>query len=108
MKISPTPVVSDADVVIHLSKLIKLSLLQSLYTEVAVPEYVKSEILNKNNVEIENAIKSFLRVFKTDENTAKAIAQEHGIHIGESHVKIPGEELKASLPRTIYAGVGAG
>ena len=44
MKISPIPVVSDSDVIIHLSKLEKLYLLQSLYTEVAVPEYVKSEI----------------------------------------------------------------
>lgn len=97
MKISPTPVVSDADVIIHLSKLEKLSLLQTLYNEVAIPEYVKSEILNKDNADIENAIKSFLRVFTTDEIAAKAIAQEHGIHIGEAHVKILGEELKASL-----------
>src|SRR3989337_3190245 len=79
MKISLIPVVSD---------------LQSLYTEVAVPEYVKSEILNKKNAEIQNAIKSFLRVFATDENKAKAIAEEHGIHIGEAHVKILGEALK--------------
>ena len=97
MKISPMPVVSDADVIIHLSKLDKLSFLQSLYTEVAVPEYVKSEILNKNDAEIQNAIGSFLKVFATDENKAKAIAQKHGIHIGEAHVKILGEELKAFL-----------
>lgn len=97
MKISPIPVVSAADVIIHLSKLEKLSLLQSLYTEVAVPEYVKSEILNKNNAEIQSAIDSFLKVFATDENKAKAIAQEHGIHIGEAHVKILGENLHASL-----------
>ena len=50
MKISPIPVVSDADVIIHLSKLEKLSLLQTLYTEVAVPEYVKSEILNMESI----------------------------------------------------------
>jgi len=50
MKISPIRVVSDADVIIHLSKLEKLSLLQTLYTEVAVPEYVKSEILNMESI----------------------------------------------------------
>lgn len=60
-------------------------------------EYVKSEILYKNDAEIQNAIKSFLRFFATDENKAKAIAQEHGIHIGEAHVKILGESLEASL-----------
>lgn len=97
MKISPIPVVSDADVIIHLSKLEKLSFLQSLYIEVAVPEYVKSEILNKNNAEIQNAITSFLRVFATDENKAKAIAQVHGIHIGEAHVKLLGEKLQATV-----------
>jgi len=97
MKISPIRVVSDADVIIHLSKLEKLSLLQTLYTEVAVPEYVKSEILNKENAEIQNAIKSFLKVVATDEITAKTIAQEHGIHIGEAHVKSLGEQLTASI-----------
>ena len=97
MKISPIRVVSDADVIIHLSKLEKLALLQTLYTEVAVPEYVKSEILNKENAEIQNAIKSFLKVVATDEITAKTIAQEHGIHIGEAHVKSLGEQLTASI-----------
>ena len=97
MKIFPMVIVSDADVIIHLSKLEKLSFLQSLYTEVAVPEYVKSEILNKNDTEIQNAIDVFLKTYATDENKAKTIAQEHGIHIGEAHVKILGETLKASL-----------
>ena len=59
MKISPMPVVSDADVIIHLSKLRKLSFLQSLYTEVAIPEYVKTEILNKDDADIQNAIDAF-------------------------------------------------
>ncbi len=99
MKISPIPVVSDADVIIHLSKLAELSLLQSLYIEVAVPEYVKSEILNKNNAQIQDAIDSFLKVFATDENKAKTIAETHGIHIGEAHIKVLGEELKAPLLR---------
>jgi predicted nucleic acid-binding protein len=89
--------VSDADVIIHFSKLEKLSLLQALYTEVAVPEYVKSEILNKDNIDIRKALRSFLKVFKTSEDRAKDIAQKHGIHIGEAHVKELGEKLKASL-----------
>jgi predicted nucleic acid-binding protein len=90
-------VVSDADVIIHLSKLDKLSLLLSLYTEVAIPEYIKSEILNKNNQEIQKAIDSFLKVFVTSKDKAEDIARKYGIHIGEGHVKALGEELKASL-----------
>lgn len=46
-KISLMRVVSDADVIIHLSKLEKLSFLQSLYKEVAIPEHVKLELLIK-------------------------------------------------------------
>ncbi len=97
MKISPMLTVSDADVIIHFSKLEKLSLLAALYTEVAVPEYVKSEILNKDNIDIRKALSSFLKVFKTAEDRAKDIVQKHGIHIGEAHVKALGEKLKASL-----------
>ena len=44
-------VVSDADVLIHLSKLEKLPLLQSLYKEVAIPDYVKSKILLKERIQ---------------------------------------------------------
>ena len=44
MKTSAMRAVSDADVIIHLSKLEKLSLLQSLYTEVAIPDYIKEEL----------------------------------------------------------------
>lgn len=90
-------VVSDADVIIHLSRLEKLSLLQSLYNEVAVPEYVKSEILIKENAEIQRAFNSFLKVFSTSKTKAEVIAKEHNIHIGEAHVKLLGEELKAAL-----------
>ena len=50
-KIHPMRVVSDSDVLIHLLKLEKLSLLQSLYREVAIPEYVKLELLIKENPE---------------------------------------------------------
>ena len=88
-------VVSDADVIIHLSTLKKLSLLQSLYTEVSIPEYVKSEITSKNNPDIQKALNSFLKVFRTAKDKAGDIAQKHGIHIGEAHVKALGEELKA-------------
>ena len=96
-KIAPMRVVSDADVIIHLSKLEKLSLLQSLYNEVAVPEHVKSEILIKENAEIQRAFNSFLKVFATSKTNAEVIAKEHNIHIGEAHVKFLGEELKATL-----------
>ncbi len=96
-KISPMRVVSDADVIIHLSKLEKLSLLQSLYNEVAVPEYVKSEILIKEDAAIQRAFNSFLKVFAISKTKAAVIAKEHNIHIGEAHVKLLGEELKATL-----------
>ena len=90
-------VVSDADVIIHLSKLDKLSLLQSLYTEVAIPEYIKSEILSKDSPQIQKAIISFIKIFKISKDKAGNIARKHGIHIGEAHVKLLGEELKATL-----------
>jgi len=60
MKTSAMHVVSDADVIIHLSKLERLSLLQSLYTAVAIPDYIKSEISSKHNESIQHAINSFL------------------------------------------------
>ncbi len=90
-------VVSDADILIHLSKLGKLSLLQSLYTEVAIPEYIKSEILGKDSEDILKAINSFLKVFVISKDKPAKIAKGHGIHVGEGHVKALGEELKASL-----------
>lgn len=90
-------VVSDADVIIHLSKLNKLSILRSLYNEVAIPEYIKSEITGKDNPAIHEAINSFLKIFATSKDLAENIAGKHGIHIGEAHVKALGEELKATL-----------
>ncbi len=90
-------VVSDADVLIHLSKLEKLSILKILYIEIAIPEYIKSEILRKDSEDIQDAIYSFLKVFNTSDDEAQYIAKEHGIHIGEAHVKLLGEQLKASL-----------
>lgn len=90
-------VVSDADVLIHLSKLEKLSLLKSLYNEVAIPEYVKSEILIKGDAELQKAFNSFLKVSATPKDKADDIAKKHNIHSGEAHVKALGEKLKATL-----------
>lgn len=90
-------VVSDADVLIHLSKLGKLSLLQSLYKEVALPEHVKSEIIIKEDSELQKAFNSFLKVFETSKDKADDIAKRHHIHVGEAHVKVLGEKLNAAL-----------
>jgi predicted nucleic acid-binding protein len=90
-------VVSDADVIIHLSNLKKLSLLKSLYDKVAIPEYVKSEILVKETPEIKRAFNSFIAVFPTSKTKAKDISRKHNIHTGEAHVKLLGEDLKAKL-----------
>ena len=79
-KISPMRVVSDADVLIHLSKLKKLSLIQSLYKEVAIPDYVKSEILIKEDTELQKALNSFLKVFTISKDKAEDIAKRHNIH----------------------------
>jgi predicted nucleic acid-binding protein len=96
-KISPMRVVSDADVLIHLSKLGKLSLLQSLYKEVAIPEHVKSEIITKEDPELKNAFNSFIKVFGTSKDKTDDIAKRHHIHVGEAHVKALGEKLNAAL-----------
>jgi predicted nucleic acid-binding protein len=90
-------VVSDADVIIHLSKLKKLSLLKALYSEVSIPEYIKLEILNKDSESIKDAIHSYLKVFNVSKDKAEEIATKHNIHLGEAHVKTLGEELKSSL-----------
>lgn len=90
-------VVSDADVLIHLSKLEKLSLLKLLYNEVAIPEYVKTEILRKDHKELQKAFNSFLRTYQTSGEKAEEIAKNHGIHTGEAHVKTLGERLNATL-----------
>jgi len=90
-------VVSDADILIHLSKLRKLSLLQSLYKEVAIPDYIKFEILVKENAEVRKALNAFLKVFTISEDKAQDIAKRHNIHVGEAHVKVLGDKLKATL-----------
>jgi predicted nucleic acid-binding protein len=90
-------VVSDADILIHLSKLRKLSLLQSLYKEVAIPDYIKFEILVKEDAEVRKALNAFLKVFTISEDKAQDIAKRHNIHVGEAHVKVLGDKLKATL-----------
>ncbi len=64
MKTSPTPVVSDADVLIHLAKLGKLPLLRALYERVSIPEYVRQEITSKDDHGITEAIGSYLIVHR--------------------------------------------
>jgi predicted nucleic acid-binding protein len=64
-------VVSDADVLIHLSKLEKLPLLQSLYKEIAIPDHVKSEILIKEDIQLQKAFNSFLKVFSISKDEGK-------------------------------------
>ena len=90
-------VVSDADVLIHLSKLEKLSILRALYKEVAVPKHVKSEVLVREDTKLQNAFNSFLKVSATSWDRAENIAKRHNIHTGEAHVKVLAEELKATL-----------
>ena len=97
MKTSPTPVVSDSDVLIHLSNLRRIDLLQILFSSVSIPEFVKAEISEKEDQEINKALATLLIVHPTSTKKAKQIADRHGIHIGEAHVKALGESLKAKL-----------
>lgn len=97
MKTSHMHVVSDADIIIHLSNLNKLSLLKALYTEVAIPEYIRSEISDKHDESIQGAINSLLKVFPVSKDKAEKIAKQHDIHVGEANVKSLGEELNASI-----------
>jgi len=90
-------VVSDADVIIHLTKLNKLSFLKSLYDEVAIPEQVKTEVLKKEHTELRKAFNSFLKAYPISREEAQEIAKDHNIHSGEAHVKVLGEKLKATL-----------
>lgn len=97
MKTSPTLVVSDADVLIHLAKLGRLSLLRTLYERVSIPEYVRQEITSKEDHGITEAIGSYLIVHPASQEKATTIASQHGIHIGEAHTKALGESLNAEL-----------
>lgn len=97
MKTFPTPVVSDADVLIHLAKLRRLPLLRALYERVLIPEYVQQEITSKDDHGITEAIGSYLVVRPSSQEKAATIASQHGIHIGEAHAKVLGESLNAEL-----------
>ena len=97
MKTSPTAVVSDADVLIHLAKLGRVSLLRELYECVSIPEHVRMEITSKDDFGITEAMDSYLIVHPSSQTQAVAIAAQHGIHIGEAHTKALGESLNAWL-----------
>lgn len=96
-KILHSPVVSDADVIIQLSKLGRLYLLRRLYNKIAIPEYVKCEILQKECYDIQRAIGSYLTVYRSSNERAIYFADKYGIHIGEAHVKVLGDFLKSNL-----------
>ena len=72
-------------------------LYRKYWKEEGKPEYIKLEITCKNNPDIQKALNSFLKVFRISKAKADNIAQRHGIHVGEAHVKTLGEELKAHL-----------
>jgi predicted nucleic acid-binding protein len=91
------PVVSDADVLIHLAKLTKLPLLRTLYKSVSIPAYVRQEIISKHDIGISEAVGSYLIIHHTSDEKAESIAAHHGIHLGEAHVKVLGEKLGASV-----------
>ena len=82
MKTSPTPVVSDADVLIHMAKLRRLPLLRVLYEYVSISEYVRQEITSENDLGITEAIGAYLIVHPASPEKAAAVAAQHGIHIG--------------------------
>ena len=100
-KTSRMQVVSDSDVIIHLAKLDKLTLIKGLYESAFIPEYVKSEIMRYQYDEagiIEDGVRQgILKVHKTDESRARNIARRYGIHIGEAHAKELAEDLHAKI-----------
>lgn len=94
-------VVSDSDVIIHLSKLNELRLLGILYKTVHIPRYVEYEMVSNQYDEIEK-IKDFIRkgvlkVLETDDKRVKDIMKKYNIHIGEGHVKGLAAELHAMI-----------
>ena len=75
MKTSPTAVVSDADVIIHLAKLGRVSLLRELYECVSIPEHVRMEITSKDDFGITEAMDSYLIVHPSSQTQAVAIEE---------------------------------
>jgi len=93
-------VVSDSDVVIHLAKLNKLSLIREIYGHIFIPKYVEKEIINWQYDEVD-VIKSaicedVLRVRETNEERANMISEKYRIHKGEAHAKELAERLSAN------------
>src|SRR3989337_1789029 len=85
-------VVSDSDVIIHLTRLTEMRLLSILYKTVHIPRYVEYEMVNNQYDEAEKIKdvirKGILKVHETDDKRAKDIVKKYNIHIGEGHVKI--------------------
>ncbi|MGB3457784.1 MAG: DUF3368 domain-containing protein [Halobacteriota archaeon] len=94
-------VVSDADVIIQLAKLNELNLIKELYECAHIPRYVELEMVRCQYEEvgiIEEAVRhGVLKVYETDDSKARSIAERHGIHIGEAHVKGLAEELHIKI-----------
>lgn len=95
------PVVSDADVLIHLAKLDLLHLLEGLYGEVLVPVYVKDELVHSpisaESKRIKKALEGIIRTCEVRKVDAKELAEAYNIHRGEANVKALAEDVKADL-----------
>lgn len=94
-------VVSDSDVIIHLTRLNEMRLLSILYKTVHIPRYVEYEMINNQYDEAEKIKdvirKGILKVHETDDKRVKDIVKEYNIHIGEGHVKGLAEKLNARI-----------
>ncbi|MGB7533868.1 MAG: DUF3368 domain-containing protein [Halobacteriota archaeon] len=94
-------VVSDADVIIHLAKLNELILIRKPYECAHIPRYVELELVRYQHDEtriIEDAVRQkILKVYETDDSRARSIAERYNIHIGEAHVKVLAEEIRADI-----------
>jgi len=94
-------VVSDADVIIHLAKLNELILIRKLYDCAHIPRYVELEMVRYQHDEtriIEDAVRQeILKVYETDDSRVRSIAERYNIHIGEAHVKVLAEGIRADI-----------
>lgn len=95
------PAVSDADVLIHLAKLGRLTLLSVLYGPVRVPACVKGEALPGRYPDEAALSQAFqeggLVAEETDAARAERLAETHRIDAGEGHVKALAESRRATL-----------
>ncbi len=94
-------VVSDSDVIIHLTRLNEMRLLNILYKTVHIPRYVEYEMVSNQYEEADKITdvirKGILKVHETDDKRVKDIMEKYNIHIGEGHVKDLAEELNARI-----------